>query len=156
MGKSMARHLMEKGHTLMVYNRTATKADDLVKAGAHFRPPHEIAKQADCVFLMLGYPHDVRQMVLDQTEGILKHMRPGSTLVDHTTSSPGLAEQISQAATSFGVYSVDAPVSGGDIGARNGKLVTMVGGSSEAVGSVKPLMEAYSVEVKHMADAGAG
>ena len=96
MGKSMANHLIGKGHNLMVFNRTASKADDLVKVGATFMQPAEIAQQADYVFLMLGYPHDVNKMVLDQSEGILQHMRSGTTLVDHTTSSPSLAESINE------------------------------------------------------------
>ena len=91
MGKSMANHLMAKGHKLLVYNRTASKADDLVAAGAEFMEPEEIARNADYVFLMLGYPDDVRKMVLDESTGILKHMKPGATIVDHTTSSPDLA-----------------------------------------------------------------
>lgn len=91
--------------------------------------PNEIAREADFLFLMLGYPHDVRSMVLDETNGILQHMKEGSTLIDHTTSSPDLAEQIFSQAAKRGIHSVDAPVSGGDIGARNGKLVTMVGGT---------------------------
>ena len=92
MGKSMANHLMNKGHSLMVFNRTASKADELVSAGATFMSPKEIAQQADFLFLMLGYPHDVRSMVLDEESGVLQHMKSGSTLVDHTTSSPELAE----------------------------------------------------------------
>ena len=129
MGKSMAGHLMSRGHSLMVYNRTASKADELVSNGARFMSPIEIAKQADIVFLMLGYPHDVNNMVLCETNGILKHMKAGATLVDHTTSSPKLAETIAAKALERGVHSVDAPVSGGDVGAKNGKLVVMVGGT---------------------------
>ena len=91
MGKSMANHLMAQGHKLLVYNRTEAKANDLVAAGAVFMEPEQIAKNADFVFLMLGYPDDVRDMVLDESTGILKHMKPGATLVDHTTSSPDLA-----------------------------------------------------------------
>ena len=79
---------------MMVFNRTASKADDLVQAGAQFMTPREIAEQADFIFLMLGYPHDVRKIVLDDTDGILQHMKAGSTLIDHTTSSPELAETI--------------------------------------------------------------
>lgn len=92
MGKSMAGHLIKQGHSLMVYNRTASKADELVSMGARFMSPKDIAKEADSLFLMLGYPHDVRDMVLDKEQGILQHMKAGSTLIDHTTSSPTLAE----------------------------------------------------------------
>ena len=91
MGKSMAGHLLAKGHPLQVFNRTASKADALVAAGAKYRSPKEIASEVDYLFLMLGYPQDVRQMLLCQNDGILKFMKPGSYLIDHTTSSPELA-----------------------------------------------------------------
>jgi len=94
MGKHMADHLIKNGHSLMVYNRTASKADELVAAGAQFMEPVEIAKQADFIFIMLGFPDDVRSVVLDETNGVINHMKSGSTLVDHTTSSPSLAEEI--------------------------------------------------------------
>ena len=96
---------------------------------------------------MLGYPHDVEAMTLDETNGILKHMKPGSYLIDHTTSSPSLAIKIAELAKAQGVLCVDAPVSGGDIGAKNGQLVTMVGGDAEAVEATKPLLDIYSVNV---------
>ena len=96
MGKSMAGHLITKGHTLQVFNRTASKADALVAAGATFRPAKEIASDVDYLFLMLGYPHDVKQMLLCRNNGILKFMKPGSYLIDHTTSSPGLAMLIAE------------------------------------------------------------
>ena len=96
---------------------------------------------------MLGHPHDVQSMVLDDNKGILQHMKPGATLVDHTTSSPALAEEIAAKAQERDIHSVDAPVSGGDIGARNGKLVTMVGGTEEGVSSVYDLMDIYSADV---------
>jgi len=89
---------------------------------------------------MLGYPHDVEEMVLCKDKGILKHMKPGSILIDHTTSSPGLAVRIANCAAQQNVSSVDAPVSGGDIGAKNGQLVVMVGGEESAVNKCKPLM----------------
>lgn len=95
-------------------------------------------------------------MVLDDAAGILKHMKTGATLVDHTTSSPELAETIAIKALEKGVHSVDAPVSGGDIGARNGALVTMVGGTEEGVNSVRALLDVYSQEVQHMGVPGAG
>ena len=95
-------------------------------------------------------------MVLDDSKGILQHMKPGATLVDHTTSSPALAEEIAAKAQERDIHSVDAPVSGGDIGARNGKLVTMVGGTEEGVGSVYDLMDIYSADVQRMGGPGAG
>ena len=95
MGKSMAKHLMNNGHKLQVFNRTASKADELVSLGATYvETPKKIAANVDYLFLMLGYPHDVDRMVYDADHGIGKHMRPGSFLVDHTTSSPALAVRI--------------------------------------------------------------
>jgi len=153
----MARHLMKNGYGAMsVFNRTAAKADMLVSEGAQFLQPREVAQNSDIVFLMLGFPHDVESMVLDGENGILSQMKPGSILVDHTTSSPGLATRIAEQCRNAGIGSVDAPVSGGDIGAKNGKLVAMVGGDSEAVSRARPLLDCYSAEVQHMGPAGAG
>lgn len=98
MGKPMAGHILKKGHTLGVFNRTASKADDLVKEGATFKTPQELAAESDILFLMLAYPHDVESMVFDHENGILKHMKPGSILVDHTTSTPSLAMKIAEEA----------------------------------------------------------
>jgi 3-hydroxyisobutyrate dehydrogenase len=156
MGKSMAGHLMKKGYSMSVFNRTASKADELVSNGATFMPAIDVAKQSDYVFLMLGYPHDVEKMVLCPDQGILQHMKPGSYLIDHTTSSPDLASRIAAKALETKVHSIDAPVSGGDIGAKNGKLVTMVGGAKEAVDACRPLMDCYSAEVQNMGKPGAG
>ena len=105
---------------------------------------------------MLGYPHDVEKMILDDQVGILKHMKPGATLIDCTSSSPSLAVSIAERAQDYNVLSVDAPVSGGDVGAQQGTLVTMTGGSEEAVESVRELLDIYSMEVAHMGGAGAG
>ena len=132
---------------MMTFNRTAAKADELVARGAKFMSPKEIAQEADYLFLMLGYPQDVQKMVLDETDGLLCHMKAGATLIDHTTSSPMLAEQIAVVAENKGIHSVDAPVSGGDIGAKNGNLVTMVGGTDAGFGGVQQLLDVYSQEV---------
>mmetsp|Transcript_16632 Transcript_16632/g.19938 ORF Transcript_16632/g.19938 Transcript_16632/m.19938 type:complete len:301 (-) Transcript_16632:1909-2811(-) len=157
MGKAMAGHLMKRGRitNMMVYNRTAAKADDLVQAGAEFLTPVEIAQKADFVFTMLGYPHDVENMILEK-EGILKHMKKGSVLVDHTTSSPALARKIGETASELGVHAVDAPVSGGDIGAKNGELVIMIGGDDEGVKKALPLLGCFSSKCEHLGEAGAG
>ena len=156
MGKSMVGHLMRHGHKMLVFNRTAGKADELVASGAKFLQPKEIAQQSDYLFMMLGYPHDVENMVLSKDHGILQHMKPGSLLIDHTTSSPDLAIKIANEAKNKNIHSVDAPVSGGDIGAKNGQLVTMVGGEAAAVDACKPLMNVYSKEIQHMGQPGAG
>lgn len=105
---------------------------------------------------MLGYPHDVEQVALDPTSGVINHMRAGTVLVDHTTSSPGLSLRIYEAAKAKGIKSIDAPVSGGDIGARNGTLVTMVGGDKDVVDEALDILKTYSAEVQHMGEAGAG
>ena len=96
MGKSMAGHLMKASYPMSVFNRTASKADELVSNGAMFESPRDIASKCDIVFLMLGYPHDVESMVLSEEQGILNHMKQGSILVDHTTSTPSLAIRIAE------------------------------------------------------------
>ena len=157
MGKSMAGHLIKAGYKVLVNNRTKSKADDLVAQGAtYFDDPIELAKQADVLFLMLGYPHDVEEMVLGAEKGVLKHMKSGSYLIDHTTSSPGLAEKIATEGAKIGVLSIDAPVSGGDIGARNGALVIMIGGQKEAVDACLPILNIYAADCQNMGGPGAG
>lgn len=128
MGKSMAGHLINKGYKLNVFNRTPEKAQGLIELGATFMTPIEIAKESDIIFLMLGYPQDLENILFKTDGGILGHMQKGAVLVDHTTSSPNLAKTIHQKSAELGVYSIDAPVSGGDIGAKNGQLVVMCGG----------------------------
>ena len=133
MGKSMAGHLIKNGYTLSVNNRTKSKADELVEMGATYcDDPLDVAKDADFVFLMLGFPKDVEDMVYgsDGKQGILSVMKQDSVLADFTTSSPGLAKRIAKDAAEKGVGSLDAPVSGGDIGAKAGKLVVMMGGDN--------------------------
>mmetsp|Transcript_2170 Transcript_2170/g.3797 ORF Transcript_2170/g.3797 Transcript_2170/m.3797 type:complete len:142 (+) Transcript_2170:205-630(+) len=105
---------------------------------------------------MLGYPSDVEQVVFDKEHGIADHMKEGAYLIDHTTSSPGLAEKIASEMQKRGVASIDAPVSGGDIGARNGALVTMIGGEEAAVQSCLPLLNCFSGQCMHMGGPGAG
>lgn len=122
MGSHMAKHLMNNGYTNMyVYNRTASKADELVALGAKFlESPAKVAQEVDYLFLMLGYPHDVQKMVYEGKDGLINHMKKGSYLIDHTTSSPGLAIQIAKDLLEKGVHCIDAPVSGGDVGAKAG------------------------------------
>jgi 3-hydroxyisobutyrate dehydrogenase len=117
--------------------------------------PAEVADGADAVVTMLGYPHDVRDMVLGDG-GLLAALEPGAVLVDHTTSEPSLAQEIAAAAAERDVHALDAPVSGGDVGARNGKLVIMIGGEQEPFERVRPLLEAYGGNVALMGGPGAG
>ena len=146
MGSHMASYLIKHGYTnLYVFNRTASKANNLVTMGASYLDsPQAVAREVDVLFLMLGFPHDVRNIVFDPTSGILNHLRPNSYLVDHTTSSPGLAVELFNALKEKNVESVDAPVSGGEIGAINGKLVTMIGGTQTAFQTLQPLINCYS------------
>jgi 3-hydroxyisobutyrate dehydrogenase len=156
MGKSMCKHLLNAGYDLMVYNRTESKTAELIEMGAKFADPKTIAQSCDTVFLMLGYPRDVEDMAFNSDYGLLNNMKQGSCLIDHTTSSPDLAEKIYAAAKEKGISSWDAPVSGGDVGAKNGQLVVMVGGPSEGFDPIKEIMMHYSKNVSLMGTAGKG
>jgi 3-hydroxyisobutyrate dehydrogenase len=156
MGASMAGHLLAAGHSLTVFNRTKAKADELVAAGARWAEgPAALAAESDVVFTMLGYPSDVREMLLG-AGGVVAAMRPGSLLIDMTTSEPSLAMEIADAAASRDVAALDAPVSGGDVGARNATLVIMVGGDQGAFDRAQPLFAALGrLAVRH-GEAGSG
>lgn len=156
MGAPMAAHLLDAGYQLDVFNRTRERAADLLDRGARWRDsPRELAAGADVVFLMLGYPHDVRETVLGEG-GVLDSMRPGSLLIDMTTSQPSLAAEIYEAATAKRVDALDAPVSGGDVGARNATLVIMVGGSREAFERALPLLSVLGKTVTLQGGPGSG
>lgn len=157
MGKSMAGHIMKKGgHPLSVFNVPASNADSIVKMGATFQEAKQMAQEVDYLFLMVGYPHDVQNVVLHPDTGIINYMRPGSYFIDHTTSTPTLAMKIAEEMAKKQIKAIDAPVSGGDVGAQNGCLVTMVGGEKEHVDHVRPLLDLYSAEVSLMGGPGAG
>lgn len=156
MGFHMCKHLMNAGYSVMVSNRTMSKAQGLIDLGAKPSDPVSIAKEVDFLFLMLGYPHDVSEMTISSDNGILKHMKKGAYLIDHTTSSPSLAKSIYDQAKSFGVYSYDAPVTGGDVGAKEGRLVTFVGGDKENYDKLEPLLKVYSKVVELLGEAGVG
>jgi 3-hydroxyisobutyrate dehydrogenase len=156
MGSSMCGHLLEAGHPVTVYSRTKSRADDLVARGAVWADtPAEAAARAQVVFTMVGFPSDVREVVLGE-HGTLAGARAGSILVDMTTSEPTLAQEIRAAALERGLESIDAPVSGGDVGARNATLSIMVGGDPAAVERVRPLLEIMGKTIVHQGDAGAG
>src|SRR5579875_2893693 len=130
MGASMCRHLIEAGYQTTVYSRTRERAQPLLDGGAGWADtPAEAAANADVTFAMVGYPADVREVFLGEL-GVLSTARRGSVIVDMTTSEPSLAVEIFGAAQERGVASVDAPVSGGDVGARNATLSIMVGGEA--------------------------
>lgn len=156
MGAPMAGHLLAGGHRLDVFNRTRERAAGLLEQGARWREsPAELAGEADVVFLMLGYPDDVRRTVLGEA-GVLSAMRAGSMLVDMTTSEPTLAVEIEQAAAAKRIDALDAPVSGGDVGARDATLVIMVGGDPGAFGRAQPLLSKLGRKVTLQGEAGAG
>jgi 3-hydroxyisobutyrate dehydrogenase len=156
MGSSMAGHLLDAGHQLAVYNRTRQRADQLVEKGATWRDsPAEVAADAEVVFTMLGFPIDVREVVLGD-DGILGVMQPGSLLADMTTSEPALAVEIHEAAKAKGIQALDAPVSGGDVGARNATLVIMVGGEPVAFERAEPLLHSLGKTVKLLGGPGSG
>jgi 3-hydroxyisobutyrate dehydrogenase len=156
MGRWMCQHLMDKGYQATVYNRTRDKARPLVDAGAAWADsPRAVAERADVVFAIVGFPADVREVFLGP-QGALAGSRPGTVLVDMTTSEPSLAREIAWAARARGVGAVDAPVSGGDVGAKNATLSIMVGGDAEAVEAVRPLLECLGKTIVHQGPAGAG
>jgi 3-hydroxyisobutyrate dehydrogenase len=155
MGLSMCKHILKAGFNLTVSNRTMLKTEPLVELGAKASDPISIAKEVDFLFLMLGYPKDVEEMVLGNT-GILPYMKKSSYLIDHTTSSPDLAARIFNESKTQGIYSYDAPVTGGDIGAREGKLITLVGGEEEHFSKLQLILNLYSKEAKLVGSAGVG
>ena len=126
----------------------------MIEKGAQFASIEEIGTQSDIVFTMLGYPKDLEEVVLNPDSGLFKFMKSGSILIDHTTSSPDLAERISEAGKSKGIGCIDAPVSGGDIGAKNGQVVSMCGGEKDIFEKAEPLMAHYSKKVKLMGGPG--
>jgi len=142
MGHAIVGHLMDAGHELFVYNRTKSKTDDLVANGATWKDtPKEITDASEIIFTMVGYPQDVEEVYYGDTTGIFAGDVNGKILVDLTTSAPTLAEKISQTANENGADSLDAPVSGGDLGAKNGTLTIMVGGEEAVYEKVLPLFE---------------
>ncbi len=156
MGAPMAGHLQAAGHELFVYNRTSAKAQALVEAGATFcGSPREVAENTEVIFLIVGFPADVEATVLGK-DGVLAGASTGSVVVDMTTSEPSLAKRIHEAAKEKGVDALDAPVSGGDIGARNATLAIMVGGALEVFDRIHPLFEILGDNIAHMGPAGAG
>lgn len=158
MGAPMARHLARAGHDVRVYNRTAAKALAWVALNGHQASPTpaEAAEGADIVFMCVGNDDDVREVAAGEY-GVLSTMAPGSTLVDHTTASAGLARELSGACAEKGIGFVDAPVSGGQAGAENGQLTVMCGSDDEeSFDRVAPVIAAYAKSCQRMGDAGAG
>ena len=156
MGLPMCRHIMDKGYPVTVYSRTMEKTRPLVEAGATpGESPKAVASSCSIVFTMVGFPEDVEAVYLGPG-GLVENAAPGSVLVDMTTTEPSLSAKIAEAAKKRGVTVLDAPVSGGDVGARNAALSIMVGGEAEALERVRPLLEAMGKNIVHQGPAGMG
>ncbi len=156
MGSSMCGHLLDAGFAVTVYNRTRQRALPLLDRGAQWADgPKAVAEASDAVFTIVGYPADVREVVLGP-DGVLAGCKPGSVVVDMTTSEPSLAEEIAARAAERGVHAVDAPVSGGDVGAREARLSIMIGGEPEAVDAVRPCFDRMGKTVVRQGGPGAG
>jgi len=156
MGGSMAGHLQKAGHNLSVFNRSREKAEALLSNGAKWcNSPTELAKNSEIVFTIVGHPADVREVYLGEN-GILKAESPCSIVVDMTTSQPSLAKTLFEEAAKKGIESLDAPVSGGDVGARDANLAIMVGGKREVFEKVSPLFQLMGPTISFMGGPGSG
>jgi 3-hydroxyisobutyrate dehydrogenase len=156
MGKSMAGHVMKAGYPLHVYNRTRSKSDALVAEGASWHDSVEsISLTADVIITIVGYPADVEEVYLGN-KGILQSAHAGSYVIDMTTSSPALAKRIFAEAKKRNIHALDAPVTGGDVGAREAKLSIMVGGERPAFDAIKPILDCMGTTVVYQGGAGSG
>ena len=156
MGKSMADNLLKAGYEVMVYTRTKQKAENLLAKGAKwFDSAKALAQNVDVIISMVSYPQDVAEIYLGEN-GVIKNLKPQSIIIDMTTSSPKLAQEIYQEAQKYEIKSLDAPVSGGDVGAKNGTLAIMVGGDKEVYEEVLPIFEAMGKTICYFGKAGSG
>jgi 3-hydroxyisobutyrate dehydrogenase len=156
MGASMCGHLLSRGYPVTVYNRTRAKAEPLIDRGAVWADsPQAVARASEAVFTMVGFPADVREVYLGE-HGVLSGVRPGSIVVDMTTTQPSLSREIHARAAGRQASAVDAPVSGGDVGARNATLSIMAGGDRAAFEAVRPLFEALGKSIVYQGGPGAG
>ena len=156
MGAPMCGHLVRAGYRVFVFNRTKEKAGELLSEGASWcDSPIEVVRQADVIFTIVGYPDDVRKVYFG-SEGLLAEPASDRVFVDMTTTEPTLAEEIYEKASGLGCASLDAPVSGGDVGAVKGELSIMVGGDEEVFDSVKPLLGLFGKNIVYQGEAGSG
>lgn len=156
MGAAMAGHLLAQGHALTVFSRTRSKAEDLLLRGARWaESPARVADASDVVFTMVGFPRDVSDVYLGDA-GLVHQARAGMVFVDMTTAPPSLAGTIGEAVKLRGAWFLDAPVSGGDVGARNASLSIMVGGEAHIVATIRPLFESLGQTIVHQGATGAG
>ncbi|WP_439442902.1 NAD(P)-dependent oxidoreductase [Listeria aquatica] len=156
MGKSMAQNLLDNGYVVHIYTRTKEKATSLIENGAIWHDnPAKLAGRVDLLITMVGYPTDVEELYLSEG-GFLETMRKGTVAVDMTTSSPELAKAIYKEGKAAEIGVLDAPVSGGDVGARNGTLSIMIGGDPEVFERVRPVFEALGENIVFQGEAGSG
>ena len=157
MGFPMANHLHTGGHKVRACNRSEDKSKRWASLTGedYFQTPEEVAEGCDVVFLCVGNDEDVRSVVTGK-DGILKSLKPGSIVVDHTTTSATLAQEMSSKCLNQGIFFIDAPLSGGQIGAESGKLTVMAGGDKNAFNKIKELLSLYSKFVRRMGDSGTG
>lgn len=156
MGLPMCEHLLQQGYPITIYTRTKAKARTLIEQGASWvDSPQAVAEQSRVILTMVGFPEDVRQVYLGD-EGVLAGAQAGTIAVDFTTTEPSLAIEIAEAARTRNILTLDAPVSGGDVGARNGTLSIMIGGDKHAVDTVKPLLDVVGKTIVYQGPAGSG
>ena len=156
MGSSIVRHLLKANYEVTIYTRTKERATNLINDGARWaETPGEATAGANIVITMVGYPADV-EAVYFGSSGIFKAGSDGQILIDMTTSSPALAKRIANFAVTRNMASIDAPVSGGDVGAKNGTLSIMCGGDEDVFNKVRPVLEVFGKDIIYQGDAGAG
>ncbi|MGG4492243.1 NAD(P)-dependent oxidoreductase [Metabacillus idriensis] len=156
MGKSMAGHLLRDGYPVFVYTRTKEKAAELIEAGAVWKETiEELASQSDYIITMVGYPSDVEEIYLSE-KGILRSAKEGAYVIDMTTSKPSLAKEIYELAKQRNIHALDAPVSGGDVGAREAKLSIMAGGDQQAFEACMPIFSVIGQNIVYQGGSGSG
>ncbi|MBD0406048.1 NAD(P)-dependent oxidoreductase [Bacillus sp. 1021] len=156
MGNSMASHILEAGYPVLVYTRTKQKAEEILNKGAVWQETvKDLSEKADIIITMVGYPSDVEEIYLGEN-GILRHAKEGAFVIDMTTSKPSLAKKIAEKAKEKSIHALDAPVSGGDIGAQNGTLAIMAGGEKEAFEACLPLFSVMGENIQYQGPAGSG
>lgn len=156
MGASIVMHLLNAGHEVTIYTRTKSKAADLLAAGAKWaETPAEASEEQEIIFTMVGYPKDVEEVYIGEN-GIFSAAKQGAIVIDMTTSEPTLAKKLYHEASERGLHSLDAPVSGGDVGAKNGTLSLMVGGDKEVFEKMQPIFELFGQNIVYQGVAGSG
>lgn len=156
MGAPLCGHLLRAGYGLTVYTRTRSKAEGLLQQGAHWADsPVGLVANADVILTMVGFPDEVRELYLS-SQGLLSQARSGQVFVDMTTSEPNLAQELTRVAQSRKAFALDAPVSGGDVGAKNGTLSIMVGGDPIAFKAITPILTIFGKTLMYQGEAGCG